>query len=98
MCIDGMWHVDFAQHQAPIVQDSPNRGSGSDGSSNTTGHGSLPAPGLLPAVQRALFLRLTQKYQEEDEPSSTQPQRAPSKEEGVSGVMMIASYFGLLSS
>uniref|UniRef100_A0A452QDF7 Zinc finger CCCH-type containing 6 n=1 Tax=Ursus americanus TaxID=9643 RepID=A0A452QDF7_URSAM len=78
---DGMWHVDFAQHQAPIVQDSPNRGSGSDGSSNTTGHGSLPAPGLLPAVQRALFLRLTQKYQEEDEPSSTQPQRAPSKEE-----------------
>lgn len=93
-----MWHVDFAQHQAPIVQDSPNRGSGSDGSSNTTGHGSLPAPGLLPAVQRALFLRLTQKYQEEDEPSSTQPQRAPSKEEGVSGVMMIASYFGLLSS
>ncbi|XP_057165068.1 zinc finger CCCH domain-containing protein 6 isoform X3 [Ursus arctos] len=78
---DGMWHVDFAQHQAPIVQDSPNRGSGSDGSSNTTGHSSLPAPGLLPAVQRALFLRLTQKYQEEDEPSSTQPQRAPSKEE-----------------
>ncbi|XP_019660501.2 zinc finger CCCH domain-containing protein 6 isoform X2 [Ailuropoda melanoleuca] len=78
---DGMWHVDFAQHQAPIVQDSPNCGSGSDGSSNTTGHGSLPAPGLLPAVQRALFVRLTQKYQEEDEPSSTQPQRAPSKEE-----------------
>lgn len=78
---DGMWHVDFAQHQPPIVQDSPNRGSGSDGSSNTTGHGPLPAPGLLPAVQRALFVRLTQKYQEEDEPSSTQPQRAPSKDE-----------------
>ncbi|XP_039087706.1 zinc finger CCCH domain-containing protein 6 [Hyaena hyaena] len=78
---DGMWHVEFAQHQPPIVQDSPNRGNGSDGSSNTTGHGPLPAPGLLPAVQRALFVRLTQKYQEEDEPSSTQPQRAPSKEE-----------------
>ncbi|XP_030888216.1 zinc finger CCCH domain-containing protein 6 isoform X2 [Leptonychotes weddellii] len=78
---DGMWHVDFAQHQPTIVQDSPNRASGSDGSSNTTGHGPLPAPGLLPAVQRALFVRLTQKYQEEDEPSSTQPQRAPSKEE-----------------
>ncbi|XP_032208650.1 zinc finger CCCH domain-containing protein 6 [Mustela erminea] len=78
---DGMWHVDFAQHQPPIVQASPNRGSGSDGSSNTAGHGPLPAPGLLPAVQRALFVRLTQKYQEEDEPSSTQPQRAPSKDE-----------------
>nr|XP_035959726.1 zinc finger CCCH domain-containing protein 6 isoform X5 [Halichoerus grypus] len=78
---DGMWHVDFAQHQPTMVQDSPNRASGSDGSSNTTGHGPLPAPGLLPAVQRALFVRLTQKYQEEDEPSSTQPQRAPSKEE-----------------
>uniref|UniRef100_A0A8C8W9N2 Zinc finger CCCH-type containing 6 n=1 Tax=Panthera leo TaxID=9689 RepID=A0A8C8W9N2_PANLE len=78
---DGMWHVEFAQHQPPVVQDSPNRGGGSDGSSNTTGHGPLPAPGLLPAVQRALFVRLTQKYQEEDEPSSTQPQRAPSKEE-----------------
>ncbi|VFV22761.1 zinc finger ccch domain-containing [Lynx pardinus] len=78
---DGMWHVEFAQHQPPVVQDSPNRGGGSDGSSNTMGHGPLPAPGLLPAVQRALFVRLTQKYQEEDEPSSTQPQRAPSKEE-----------------
>ncbi|XP_054365697.1 zinc finger CCCH domain-containing protein 6 isoform X5 [Mirounga angustirostris] len=78
---DGMWHVDFAQHQPTIVQDSPNRASGSDGSSNTTGHGPLPAPGLLPAVQRALFVRLTQKYQEDDEPSSTQPQRAPSREE-----------------
>lgn len=45
------------------------------------GHDPLPAPGLLPAVQRALFVRLTQKYQEGEEPSSTQPQRAPSKEE-----------------
>ncbi|XP_070285847.1 zinc finger CCCH domain-containing protein 6 isoform X2 [Myotis yumanensis] len=78
---DGMWHDEFAQHQPPIVQDSPNRGSGCDGSGNMTGHDPLPAPGLLPAVQRALFVRLTQKYQEDEEPSSTHPQRAPSKEE-----------------
>lgn len=78
---DGTWHGEFAQHQPPIVQDSPTRGSGSDSSSNVTGHGPLPAPGLLPAVQRALFVRLTQKYQEDEEPGSTQPQRAPSKEE-----------------
>ncbi|KAK1332847.1 hypothetical protein QTO34_006378 [Cnephaeus nilssonii] len=78
---DGMWHGEFTQHQPPIVQDSPNRGSGCDGSGSMTGHDPLPAPGLLPAVQRALFVRLTQKYQEDEEPSSTQPQRAPSKEE-----------------
>lgn len=78
---DGMWHDEFAQHQPPIVQDSPNRGSGCDGSSSMTGHDPLPAPGLLPAVQRALFVRLTQKYQDNEEPSSNQPQRTPSKEE-----------------
>uniref|UniRef100_A0AC11EBL8 Zinc finger CCCH-type containing 6 n=1 Tax=Ovis aries TaxID=9940 RepID=A0AC11EBL8_SHEEP len=78
---DGVWHGDFAQHQAPVVPDSPNRGSGSDSSSNVAGQGPLPALGLLPAVQRALFVRLTQKYQEDEEPSSTQPQRTPSKEE-----------------
>ncbi|XP_058390598.1 zinc finger CCCH domain-containing protein 6 isoform X1 [Diceros bicornis minor] len=78
---DGMWPGEFAQHQPPIIQDSPNRGSGSDSGSNITGHGPLPAPGLLPAVQRALFVRLNQKYQEDEEPGSTQPQRAPSKEE-----------------
>uniref|UniRef100_A0A671FH18 Zinc finger CCCH-type containing 6 n=1 Tax=Rhinolophus ferrumequinum TaxID=59479 RepID=A0A671FH18_RHIFE len=78
---DGMWHGEFAQHQPPIGQDSPNHGSGYDDSSNMTGHGPLPAPGLLPAVQRALFVRLTQKYQEDEEQSSIQPQRAPSKEE-----------------
>ncbi|KAM7079154.1 zinc finger CCCH domain-containing protein 6 isoform 3-T3 [Molossus nigricans] len=78
---DGMWHGEFAQHQPPIVQDSPNHGSGCDGSSNMTGHDPLPAPGLLPAVQRALFVRLTQKYQEDEDSGSTQPQRALSKEE-----------------
>lgn len=92
--VDGVWHGDFAQHQAPVVPDSPNRGSGSDSSSNVAGQGPLPALGLLPAVQRALFVRLTQKYQEDEEPSSTQPQRTPSKEEGVSGVMIASYLFG----
>lgn len=85
--VDGMWHGEFAQQPPPIVQDSPNHGSGSDGSSTRTGHGPLPVAGLLPAVQRALFVRLTQRYQEDEEQTSTQPHRAPSKEEGVSEVI-----------
>ena len=98
MYVDGMWPSEFAQHQPPVVQYSPNRGSGSDSSSNLTGHGPLPAPGLLPAVQRALFVRLTQKYQEGEEPSGTQPQRVPSKEEGMSGIIMVFYLFRSLSS
>lgn len=94
VCVDGAWHGDFAQHQAPVVPGSPDCGSGSDSSGNVTGRGPLPALGLLPAVQRALFVRLTQKYQDDEEPSSTQPQRAPSKEEGVSGVMIVLYLFG----
>ncbi|XP_008579435.1 PREDICTED: zinc finger CCCH domain-containing protein 6 [Galeopterus variegatus] len=78
---DGMWHGEFAQQQLPVVQDSPNFGSGSDNNSNRTSHSPLPVPGLLPAVQRALFVRLTQRYQEDEDPASTQPHRAPSKEE-----------------
>nr|XP_031297109.1 zinc finger CCCH domain-containing protein 6 isoform X1 [Camelus dromedarius] len=82
---DGTWHHgEFAQHQPPVVQDSPNHGSGSDSGGNVTCPGALPAPGLPPAVQRALFVRLTQKYQEDEDPGSTQPQRTLSKEEGVS--------------
>ncbi|XP_058523612.1 zinc finger CCCH domain-containing protein 6 isoform X1 [Ochotona princeps] len=79
-CGDGMWHEEFAQ-QPPVVQDSPGFGSGPDSSSNMTAHGPLSAPGLLPAVQRALFVRLTQRYPEGEEPASTHPHRAPSKEE-----------------
>lgn len=80
-----MWHGDFARHQPPIVQGSPSGGSGYDDSSNMTGPRPLPAPGLPAAVQRALFVRLTQKYQDDEELSFTQPRRTPSKEEGVSG-------------
>ncbi|XP_060043315.1 zinc finger CCCH domain-containing protein 6 isoform X2 [Erinaceus europaeus] len=78
---DGMWHYEFAQHQPPVVQDSPNHGSESEGTSNVAGHSPLATSALLPAVQRALFVRLTQKCQEGEEPSSIQPQKAPSKEE-----------------
>lgn len=95
--LDGTWHSEFAQHQPPIVQDSPHRGSASDCISSVTGHAPLPAPGLLPAVQRALFVRLTQKYPEDEEPGSTQPPRAPSKEEGVLGVTIASYLSGSLS-
>ncbi|XP_076991243.1 zinc finger CCCH domain-containing protein 6 [Tamandua tetradactyla] len=76
----GMWHSESVQHQPPPSYDSCNPGTGSDGSS-VTGPCPRPAPALLPAVQRALFVRLTQKYQDDEESSSTQLQRAPSKEE-----------------
>ncbi|XP_037663575.1 zinc finger CCCH domain-containing protein 6 isoform X2 [Choloepus didactylus] len=77
---DGMWRGELAQHQPPTLHDSCDPGAGSDGSSGA-GHGLRPAPALLPAVRRALFVRLTQKYQEDEESSSTQLHRAPSKEE-----------------
>nr|XP_045003206.1 zinc finger CCCH domain-containing protein 6 [Jaculus jaculus] len=80
-CGDEIWHEEFAQQQPPIVQDSLNLGSGPDTSSSMTAHCPLSAAGLLPAVQRALFVRLTQRHQDDEEPASTQPHRAPSKEE-----------------
>ncbi|XP_008838581.1 zinc finger CCCH domain-containing protein 6 isoform X1 [Nannospalax galili] len=77
---DEVWHEEFAQQPPPIVQDSPGLGSGPD-TSSMIGHCPLPATGLLPAVQRALFARLTQRYQENEEPAGLQPHRTPSKEE-----------------
>lgn len=69
--VDGVWHGDFAQHQAPVFR-LTNRGSGSDSSSNVAGQGPLPALGLLPAV-RELFLsdllRNTKKMKNQAAPS-----------------------------
>ncbi|XP_023573182.1 zinc finger CCCH domain-containing protein 6 isoform X2 [Octodon degus] len=78
---DGLWTGEYVQQQPLMGQDSPHLGNGPDTSGNRTGPSPLPAPGLLPAVQRALFVRLTQKYQEDEDPASAQPRRAPSKEE-----------------
>ncbi|XP_045143031.1 zinc finger CCCH domain-containing protein 6, partial [Echinops telfairi] len=75
-----MWPGEFVQHQPPTAQDPHNHGSGSDGSSATV-QSSLTAPSLFPAVQRALFVRLTQKYQEDEEPTNSEPHWAPSREE-----------------
>ncbi|XP_036040556.1 zinc finger CCCH domain-containing protein 6 [Onychomys torridus] len=82
-CADEMWHEEFAQQQQqpPTAHDSPKAGTGPDPSSSVPGHCPLPASGLPPAVQRALFIRLTQRYQEDEEPAGSQPQRASSKEE-----------------
>ncbi|XP_051000557.1 zinc finger CCCH domain-containing protein 6 [Acomys russatus] len=76
---DEMWHEEFAQQQPPIAHGSPNLGSGPNSSSNMCPC-PLPASGLPPAVQRALFIRLTQRYQDE-EPAAIQTHRASSKEE-----------------
>ncbi|XP_049989942.1 zinc finger CCCH domain-containing protein 6 isoform X2 [Alexandromys fortis] len=80
-CADEMWPEEFAPQQPPTAHDSSNLGSGPDTSSNMTGHCPLPASGLPPAVQRALFIRLAQRYQEEA--AGTQPHRTSSKEEGL---------------
>ncbi|XP_034351270.1 zinc finger CCCH domain-containing protein 6 isoform X1 [Arvicanthis niloticus] len=78
---DELWHEEFAQQQPPIVHDSSHLGSGPNSSSSVTSHCPLPASGLPPAVQRALFNPLTQRYQEDEEPAVTQPHRTSSKEE-----------------
>jgi hypothetical protein len=77
-----MWHEEFAQQQPPIARDTAHLGSGPNSSSRMTSHCPLSASGLPPAVQRALFIPLTQRYQEDEEPAGTQPHRASSKEEG----------------
>lgn len=78
---DEMWHEEFAQQQPPIARDTAHLGSGPNSSSRMTSHCPLSASGLPPAVQRALFIPLTQRYQEDEEPAGTQPHRASSKEE-----------------
>lgn len=84
MSVDEMWPEEFAPQQPPTAHDSSNLGGGPDTSSNMTSHCPLPASGLPPAVQRALFIRLAQRYQEE-EAAGTQPHRTSSKEEGLIG-------------
>ncbi|KAM6178173.1 zinc finger CCCH domain-containing protein 6 [Rhynchocyon petersi] len=75
---DEMWHGEFAQHQPPAVEDSYNPESDS---STVKVHSPLTGQGLLPVVQRAVFMRLSQKYQEDEEPYGTEPHRTPLKEE-----------------
>ncbi|XP_020843173.1 zinc finger CCCH domain-containing protein 6 isoform X1 [Phascolarctos cinereus] len=78
---DGMWHGEFAEHQPHMAQDSLNSGSESD-CINTPGHKTaINVPDFLPAMQKALFVRLSQKHQEDGEPVGHQSQRTLSKEE-----------------
>ncbi|EMP36559.1 Zinc finger CCCH domain-containing protein 6 [Chelonia mydas] len=79
---DGTWHGEFTDHQAHlIVQDSHKSGNESDRVSKTGHKPAINVPDFLPAMQKALFVRLSQKQQEDGEPISSQSQRAMSKEE-----------------
>lgn len=81
---DGTWHGEFTDHQAHLMaQESHQGGSESDCMSSHMGHKpSINVPDFLPAMQKALYVRLSQKHQRDGDSVSSQGQRAMSKDEG----------------
>ncbi|XP_019399636.1 PREDICTED: zinc finger CCCH domain-containing protein 6 [Crocodylus porosus] len=79
---DGAWHGDFTDHPVHLIaQDSLKSGSESDCISKAGHKPAINVPDFLPAMQKALFVRLSQKQQEDGESVSSQVQRTMSKEE-----------------
>ncbi|XP_070590721.1 zinc finger CCCH domain-containing protein 6 isoform X3 [Erythrolamprus reginae] len=81
---DATWQGDFAEHQSYInSSDSHNSGNEYESDCATTaGHNSaMNVPDFLPAMQKALFVRLSQKHQDDGEQKSNQCQRSLSREE-----------------
>lgn len=81
---DGTWHGEFTDHQAHLMaQESHQGGSESDCMSSHMGHKpAINVPDFLPAMQKALYVRLSQKHQRDGDSVSSQGQRAMSKDEG----------------
>lgn len=81
---DGTWHGEFTDHQAHLMaQESHQGGSESDCMSSHMGHKSaMNVPDFLPAMQKALYARLSQKHQRDGDSVSSQGQRSMSKDEG----------------
>lgn len=81
---DGPWHGEFSDHQAHLMaQESHQGGSESDCMSSHMGHKpAINVPDFLPAMQKALYARLSQKHQRDGDSVSNQGQRAMSKDEG----------------
>uniref|UniRef100_U3J3P5 C3H1-type domain-containing protein n=1 Tax=Anas platyrhynchos platyrhynchos TaxID=8840 RepID=U3J3P5_ANAPP len=75
---DGTWHGEFTDHQAHLMaQESHQGGSESDCMSSHMGHKpSINVPDFLPAMQKALYVRLSQKHQRDGDSVSSQGQRA----------------------
>ncbi|XP_070788400.1 zinc finger CCCH domain-containing protein 6 isoform X1 [Pituophis catenifer annectens] len=81
---DATWQGDFTEHQSYInSSDSHNSGNEYESDCATTaGHNSaMNVPDFLPAMQKALFVRLSQKHQDDGEQMSNQCQRSLSREE-----------------
>ncbi|KAJ7414327.1 Zinc finger CCCH domain-containing protein 6 [Willisornis vidua] len=80
---DGTWHGEFPEHQGHLMaQESHPGGSESECMSGHLGHNqALNVPDFLPAMQKALYARLSQKHQRDGDSASSQGQRAMSKDE-----------------
>ncbi|XP_062979995.1 zinc finger CCCH domain-containing protein 6 [Elgaria multicarinata webbii] len=81
---DGTWQGEFTDPQAHhISSDSHNSGNEYESDSATAaGHNSsINVPDFLPAMQKALFVRLSQKQQDDGEQMSNRCQRSLSREE-----------------
>ncbi|XP_072844989.2 zinc finger CCCH domain-containing protein 6 [Pogona vitticeps] len=81
---DGMWQGEFSDHQPHrISPDSHNSGNEYESDCATAGghHSAINVPDFLPAMQKALFVRLSQKQQDDGEQMSSRCQRLLSREE-----------------
>ncbi|XP_071594904.1 zinc finger CCCH domain-containing protein 6 isoform X2 [Heliangelus exortis] len=80
---DGTWHGEFTDHQAHLMAQEPHPGGGdSDSMGGHMGHKPpINVPDFLPAMQKALYARLSQKHQRDGDSVSSQGQRAMSKDE-----------------
>ncbi|KAH0622806.1 hypothetical protein JD844_025488 [Phrynosoma platyrhinos] len=82
--VDGTWQGEFTDHQ-PHHTSSDSHNSGNEyelDCASATGHNSsINVPDFLPAMQKALFVRLSQKQQDDGDQMSSRCQRSLSREE-----------------
>ncbi|KAJ1152944.1 hypothetical protein NDU88_005717 [Pleurodeles waltl] len=79
---DGAWQGDFIGNPPPnITPESLHSGSESDCSGTQSQKPNIGIPDFLPAMQKALFARISQKQQLDGTPVRSQPQRSLSKDE-----------------
>lgn len=81
---DGTWHGEFTDHQAHLMGQEPHQGGGeADCMGSHMGHkAAMGVPDFLPAMQKALYARLSHKHPRDGDAGSSQGQRAMSKDEG----------------
>ncbi|XP_064915496.1 zinc finger CCCH domain-containing protein 6 isoform X2 [Columba livia] len=80
---DGTWHGEFTDHQAHLMGQEPHQGGGeADCMGSHMGHkAAMGVPDFLPAMQKALYARLSHKHPRDGDAGSSQGQRAMSKDE-----------------